>query len=1233
MSSKLITYSSELMSNFKQAEVASAEAKFEALQTDGGNSLLFSVGTDGVFYVTQETPGRATGWDKADLSAELKRDFGGQTPRARTFAVAQNRQSGKIDLALVVTAPDNDYLYLSLGNSASDTGWVSKPSWVRFSYDDTAHPLSKVVVVNVFISQASDGEYIVVDALRNPSGGGVPVVFRHFIDPTRKLTGRAWNPHDVATDIDASKVSSCLGRRQGDRVDGLYTLGSIGGHTSLIYQQLYNPFNPKIPPAPARLILPDGSAPSAIAAVAMSGNATDLYVACDKSLYHFPADAQRDNQSGVKVLDHPLFEKVDRLFAFASPAQVIVWGLNRADQVFYTACDRGQITNPAAWSHPLPILEHVEQLSPYVNRTDSGNTFFAHTGIDRFQKAVQSPATATWKFENILLPALVTAKAQKFNSYTTRVQVTDATKQPLAGVPVSLSSSSRAGVYINNLYYVLEPTPIPVKTDHTGGLVIVEWVDGLRATRLQVRGDDGAVIDINPMDKPFRKAARLNTADKLSAARIKKPDGSTRPLVSAGKDDKKIAAGAIGSLLAAYQSLPHDGAPKLAFASADAGEAEAPALDSVPTDDIVSFRVGAGAATAVDLGEGVKDFGDAIAVAAGDLLKFLSSRVEYVVHIVKDALDKAWQFVAEIGNKLYRFALDAAEKIVGAVEHIFKALKTAAEDLIEYLKFAFDWEDFVRTKDVYKRLLLLHFGLVLDQVGEFKQDFNALITQAKNSVDDWAGIKHDDWQPGVKHSDQPLGFLRSVADYGQAFTAPGTFLSQHFTDNVHHARGVASASANVLDDVLSRAVQALEDEGDVLVGAADRIRAELLDDSRYEAMTLGEILKKLTAIVVDALLNTTENLVDLLIDIFLILARATVAALDTPIWIPVVSDILEDFGVKIQFSILDVICMVGAIPATLVYKAIHKAAPFSPGDGFSDKIINSKDVYALQAAFAGGRLLAADESAAVVADAGGGGAQPLARAAAPSDAVELGAAADAGSGGNGSSMLTADSDKKASFESIKLPKPWQSTIYMVGHLLGGIVSVTTAVLVLGDAFKKDGGTQYETAAGVSGAVGAVMTGLPAVLAAPYPIQNPAMSTLSTVCSGATLLGKIVFKVAPWAIAKARGTTDQAEIEALAGQAKKIGAGYDAVFAVVALVPTCYHFYELSKDEAGKERTEAIIDEVSNVCNSLARVTGFAVQVVEAPKVKAILAAVQGGLIISYGGLQIAEAFSEAVGTA
>jgi hypothetical protein len=328
----LITSSTELMSNFKQAEIMAPEEKFEALQTTSGTALLFSIGTDGVLYLTAEAPGGQTGWTRTDLSSAAAAGAAGS--KAGTFAVAQNRATQAIDLALVLTASAGDTLLLALGKSGADPSWAAQPTWQAVPFDDAAHPMSKIVIQNVFISEASDGEYIVVDVLRDPSSAA-PVIFRYYIDPTRKITGQAWNPHDIAGDIDAATVTSCLGRRTGDRIDGLYTGGSIAGHGQLMFQPLFNAFKPRIPANPARLSLPEGAVPSALAAVAMQGNATDLYVAFGQVVYLFAAGNQRDGATGVKVIDDPLFLDVQRLFGAATATEVVLWGLNRANQIFY----------------------------------------------------------------------------------------------------------------------------------------------------------------------------------------------------------------------------------------------------------------------------------------------------------------------------------------------------------------------------------------------------------------------------------------------------------------------------------------------------------------------------------------------------------------------------------------------------------------------------------------------------------------------------------------------------------------------------------------------------------------------------------------------------------------------------------------------------------------------------------------------------------------------------------
>jgi len=62
---------SELMQNYFQADVLNPEDKFEALQTDAGASLLFSIGTDGVLYLTKEVVRSTHGWNRDDLSSAL----------------------------------------------------------------------------------------------------------------------------------------------------------------------------------------------------------------------------------------------------------------------------------------------------------------------------------------------------------------------------------------------------------------------------------------------------------------------------------------------------------------------------------------------------------------------------------------------------------------------------------------------------------------------------------------------------------------------------------------------------------------------------------------------------------------------------------------------------------------------------------------------------------------------------------------------------------------------------------------------------------------------------------------------------------------------------------------------------------------------------------------------------------------------------------------------------------
>ena len=69
--------------------------------------------------------------------------------------------------------------------------------------------------------------------------------------------------------------------------------------------------------------------------------------------------------------------------------------------------------------------------------------------------------------------------------------------------------------------------------------------------------------------------------------------------------------------------------------------------------------------------------------------------------------------------------------------------------------------------------------------------------------------------------------------------------------------------------------------------------------------------------------------------------------------IPLVSDILEDvFGIGIDFSMLDVLALVVAVPATIGYELLIGLAPFPAGDPFHDMLMKANAPADLQRLFA-----------------------------------------------------------------------------------------------------------------------------------------------------------------------------------------------------------------------------------------------------------------------------------------
>src|SRR5690606_10740887 len=133
--------------------------------------------------------------------------------------------------------------------------------------------------------------------------------------------------------------------------------------------------------------------------------------------------------------------------------------------------------------------------------------------------------------------------------------------------------------------------------------------------------------------------------------------------------------------------------------------------------------------------------------------------------------------------------------------------------------------------------------------------------------------------------------------------------------------GLREIKVDLVEELLMQVVEAIKSEGEVLKGAYTALNNQLFADDRYKSMTVKEILMTLVAILADTVLVAATVIIDMAIDLLVVLMDTVVELLTRPIWIPVVSDFLSAlFGYTIPFSFLDMICMVGAFPATLIYK-------------------------------------------------------------------------------------------------------------------------------------------------------------------------------------------------------------------------------------------------------------------------------------------------------------------------
>ncbi len=972
-----IKIESELMKNQKAAAVLPAQSAFASHPSQSGSSIFFAISSVGVFNLIQEQNGKNIGWAATDLCSGLSAQHQNKAITAKTFATTQNYTDGTISVAVVVQAAgdNNSYLYVATGLSNVDQApWMkdfAQINWVARPYDDATHPLTTVTITNVYLTpqQKSTGDTQLICEVN---------INNSLQNYTVNLSGsNAWAQLQTAENF-GSVLDQAIGKASASPFAGLYQLTNLNGSIGLNFVPMQSFFGP---PTVIKLIAPDGATKIATLP-ADDQNNTNLFVAANSAIYLFQPAQQTNAATGVVILQNSLIAGLQDFYAHQNGQQTILWGLDQQGQVFYTKCIKGQETVTGAWSVPIPIFDNAERISSYVNATTGAITIFVHSSDQNIVQLTQDITNSLWQQRNILLPPPDVNTVVEYNTYTSHLLLTDDNNLPLVQKAVTITSVNQCSVYINDTYHLLSPTiPIQITTDGTGNINIVQETQTLGAVCYKV-AVDGVSMDVNPMSKLLTTISAIKTGDQLGKVQVDNGNGTSSNLVGSTvtSTQKDATASALQNFVQVSSNLPADGSVKKP-ASISPRNAALPAAFVATPDTIwgVSFKddwkYHAGQESMQHLGLSVQgrsmamanaaaplgNIWDAIETAAGDLWNWLKHAFEEVTQFFVKVVDDVYHFFIEIGGAMYRAVVACINDIVQAVEFVLNKIAVAIEDMVKWLGFIFNWGDIVRTHRVLKNIFKQYLNQSIGNLDSYKGAVKDTFTEVEKYVAAWAGITAN-IPPGLQNTSRNSSAASSDT---QGMNSPqSNWGISHAKSNASAANTDTQSPLGDIEALLKPLLDLLETEKDIFKGAFKSFQTDIID--KIDQMSFLDVIKAIIGIIANLLLETVENLLVTAIDLLIALANGIMDILEAKINIPVITWLYKKATNGDDLTLLDLTCLIAAIPVTIVYKIIAEDVPF-PDNPTTTKLYTAPDFTTIKSICNANAPVAAPMARALVA--------------------------------------------------------------------------------------------------------------------------------------------------------------------------------------------------------------------------------------------------------------------------
>jgi hypothetical protein len=352
-----------------------------------------------------------------------------------------------------------------------------------------------------------------------------------------------------------------------------------------------------------------------------------------------------------------------------------------------------------------------------------------------------------------------------------------------------------------------------------------------------------------------------------------------------------------------------------------------------------------------EAGQGIHatDIPDSVAIGMGALFKFLKEAWNDVKKIFFDIVDGVQCFFVWIGGKIYRAVLNTIEAVFHAIEFVFTQIKVFFDKLVAWIGFLFSWGDILRTHRVFKNISLQYAQYAIKQIDVLAEDLQAGFKTVKNNIDEWAELN----LPG---SGKSIGEQKNGSDPGTEMTSPQNIWAAYHTSN---GIGTAKTPAKLpdsdhsgLEDLFRVLETAVKEEEVEIKKAVQQIKDEVA--TKFMTLSPEQVIKKVLAIVAKFVIGFAENLSLRLLELVKMIVGGLLDLLTAPLEIPVISWVYKNVITEgDELSVLDLVCLVSAIPATIIFKAVTNRNPF-PDNSHTKALINATDFDDLMQLLSGG---------------------------------------------------------------------------------------------------------------------------------------------------------------------------------------------------------------------------------------------------------------------------------------